>query len=86
MPKIREIANLIQLRNPEIQLYWNVNRNAIGYWARDLGRVQVLAGELVTGQWAPVSGLLVNNVPLFKPADWEPIPAEDVTPCGGPNL
>lgn len=78
MPKIREIANLIQLHNPEIQLYWNVNRNAIGYWAHDLGRVQVLAGELVNGQWAPISELLVNNVPLFKPADWEPIPAEEV--------
>lgn len=78
MSRIREIANLIQASNPGIQLYWNANRNAIGYWSHNLGRVHVLAGELLNGRWATIQELLVNDVPLFKPADWEPIPAEEV--------
>ena len=76
MPTIREVANTIQTHNPSIQLYWNTKRNAIGYWSHHLGRVQVLAGELLDGRWAPIPELLVDEKPLFPAEEWEPIPAE----------
>jgi hypothetical protein len=74
METIQEIAHKIQRSNPTIQLYWNVQRTAIGYWSHNLNRVQVLVGKLLNERWGTIADLLVNDKPLFPSEDWEPIP------------
>lgn len=70
-----EIAKIIYQSNPgsNLQLYANKAQNAVGVWSHALGRVQVLASEMLDGRWAPMPELLINGEPCFKPEDWEPI-------------
>ena len=78
MTRIIEITNLLQRDNPSIQLYWNQDKNAIGYWNHTLGRVQVLVSELLNGAWAPMPELLIDGVPCFNPDSWEPARYENL--------
>jgi len=78
MSRIVEITNLIQRDNPSIQLYWNKDQNAIGYWSHKLGRVRVLVSELLNGSWAAMPELLINGEPCFAQDAWEPCRYENL--------
>ena len=64
--------------NSSIQLYWNKNRTAIGYWAHSLNRVQAVAGQILDGRWMAMDNIMVNGKPLFPSEDWEPIPYDSI--------
>ena len=76
MQTINEVAQKIQSSNPNIQLYWNIHRNAIGYWSKELGRVQVLVGKLLDGHWGTLPEILIDGEPMIPAKDWELIPCE----------
>ena len=78
MSRYLEIANIIQKQNPDLQLFVNTGRNAIGYWSDGLNRVQVLVSEVLGGGWAAMPEILVNGVPCFAPEDWAPISYQEM--------
>lgn len=65
-----DIIKTLQTNNPNKRFATNAKGNAIAYWSEELGRWQILLGQLIGGQWDRMPELLVNNKPLVPQEDW----------------
>jgi len=66
-----ELLAIARKGRPNVRYALNRNGTAIAAWAEPLGRWQVVAGKLLTGEWASLPyELLVNGEPVHKQEDW----------------
>lgn len=67
----RELLKIARDGRPNVRYAMHRNETAIGAWVEDKGRFVVVAGKLLTGEWASLPyELLVNGAPMHKPEDW----------------
>ena len=66
-----EIVKELQKDNPALRFTANKKRNAVAYWAEDLGRWQVLLCLRPDGSWGRLPDILVDGKTLIPDSDWD---------------
>jgi hypothetical protein len=66
-----EIVKELQKDNPGLRFAVNKKRNAVAYWAENLGRWQVLLCLRPDGSWGRLPDILVDGKPLIPDSDWD---------------
>jgi len=66
-----EIVKELQKDNPALRFTANKKRNAVAYWAEDLGHWQVLLCLRLDGSWGRLPDILVDGKTLIPDSDWD---------------
>jgi len=65
------VVEQLKKDNPGLRFAVNKNRNAVAYWAEDLGRWQVLLCLRLDGSWGRLPDILVDGKTLIPDSDWD---------------